>query len=103
MFSGFFFAKSVSEGGYLYGIWQISDGSKKIRRFLKKLAIFLKKNKVFFYLTCCFWGSRISHMYVPLYTYVRAADTCFVLYDILSSFRIYFHFFIVSLRRKSVI
>lgn len=41
-------------------------------------------------------------MYVPLYTYVRAADTCFVLYDILSSFRIYFHFFIVSLRRKSV-
>ncbi len=69
MFSGFFFAKSVSEGD----------------------------------LTCCFWGSRISHMYVPLYTYVRAADTCFVLYDILSSFRIYFHFFIVSLRRKSVI
>ena len=39
-------------------------------------------------------------MYVPLYTYVRAADTCFVLYDILSSFRIYFHFFIVSLRRE---
>lgn len=65
MFSGFFFAKSVSEGGDLYGIWQISGGSKKIRRFLKKLAIFLKKNKVFFYLTCCFWGSRISHMYVP--------------------------------------
>ena len=64
---------------------------------------YLKKNKVFFYLTCCFWGSRISHMYVPLYTYVRAADTCFVLYDILSSFRIYFRFFIVSLRRKSVI
>ena len=102
-FQAFFFAKSVSEGGDLYGIWQISGGSKKIRRFLKKLAIFLKKNKVFFYLICCFWGSRISHMYVPLYTYVRAADTCFVLYDILSSFRIYFHFFIVSLRRKSVI
>lgn len=67
-------------------------------------AIFFKiRTRSFFYLTCCFWGSRISHMYVPLYTYVRAADTCFVLYDILSSFRIYFHFFIVSLRRKSVI
>lgn len=50
MFSGFFFAKSVSEGGDLYGIWQISGGSKKIRRFLKKLAIFLKKNKVFFFI-----------------------------------------------------
>ena len=48
MFSGFSFAKSVSEGGDLYGIWQISGGSKKIRRFLKKLAIFLKKLAVFF-------------------------------------------------------
>lgn len=72
MFSGFFFAKSVSEGGDLYGIWQISGGSKKIRRFLKKLAIFLKKNKVFFYLTCCFGGvgfhictCRSIRMYVP--------------------------------------
>ena len=98
MFSGFSFAKSVSEGGDLYGIWQISGGSKKIRRFLKKLAIFLKKNKVFFEnVKPVFPISKL------LYTYVRAADTCFVLYDILSSFRIYFHFFIVSLRRKSVI
>ena len=93
MFSGFFFAKSVSEGGDLYGIWQISGGSKKIRRFLKKLAIFLKKNKVFFLFDLLFLGEQD-------FTYVRAADTCFVLYDILSSFRIYFHFFIVSLRRE---
>ena len=57
MFSGFFFAKSVSEGGgYLYGIWQISGGSKKIRRFLKKLSIFLKKNKVFFLFDLLFLG-----------------------------------------------
>ena len=40
-------------------------------------------------------------MYVPLYTYVRAAaDICFVLYDILSSFRIYFHFFIRIFAKK---
>ena len=67
MFSGFFFAKSVSEGGgYLYGIWQISGGSKKIRRFLKKLSIFLKKNKVFFLFDLLFLGEQD-------FTYVRAA------------------------------
>ena len=67
MFSGFFFAKSVSEGGGdLYGIWQISGGSKKIRRFLKKLAIFLKKNKVFFLFDLLFLG-------VQDFTYVRVA------------------------------
>ena len=66
MFSGFFFAKSVSEGGDLYGIWQISGGSKKIRRFLKKLAIFLKKNKVFFLFDLLFLGEQD-------FTYVRAA------------------------------
>lgn len=73
MFSGFFFAKSVSEGGGLYGIWQISGGSKKIRRFLKKLAIFLKKNKVFFLFDLLFFGGAGFHictcrsirMYVP--------------------------------------
>ena len=58
MFSGFSFAKSVSEGGDLYGIWQISGGSKKIRRFLKKLAIFLKKNKVFFLFDLLFLGEQ---------------------------------------------
>ena len=67
MFSGFSFAKSVSEGGgYLYGIWQISGGSKKIRRFLKKLSIFLKKNKVFFLFDLLFLGEQD-------FTYVRAA------------------------------
>lgn len=66
MFSGFSFAKSVSEGGDLYGIWQISGGSKKIRRFLKKLAIFLKKNKVFFLFDLLFFGEQD-------FTYVRAA------------------------------
>ena len=59
MFSGFFFAKSVSEGGDLYGIWQISGGSKKIRRFLKK-------NKVFFLFDLLFLGEQD-------FTYVRAA------------------------------
>ena len=70
MFSGFFFAKSVSEGGIplwnMVRIWQISDGSKKIRRFLKKLAIFLKKNKVFFLFDLLFLGEQD-------FTYVRAA------------------------------
>ena len=67
MFSSFFFAKSVSEGGGdLYGIWQISGGSKKIRRFLKKPAIFLKKNKVFFLFDLLLFGEQD-------FTYVRAA------------------------------
>lgn len=75
----------------------------KDQEVFKKARHLFKKEQGLFLFDLLFWGSRISHMYVPLYTYVRAADTCFVLYDILSSFRIYFHFFIVSLRRKSVI
>lgn len=66
MLRGTFYSVPPMKGGYLYGIWQISDGSKKIRRFLKKLAIFLKKNKVFFLFDLLFLGEQD-------FTYVRAA------------------------------
>ena len=51
MFSGFFFAKNVClKGGDLYGIWQISGGSKKIRRFLKNARHLFKKEQGLFFI-----------------------------------------------------
>ena len=88
------------KGGYLYGIWQISDGSKKIRRFLKKARhLFKKEQGLFFIWPVVFGGAgfictcRSIRMYVP-----QIPALYYMIFFLHSAF--YFHFFYCIFAKK---